>query len=35
MLPNGKLKLLTLLNDIMKDDIITQKIALKMNSDGY
>ena len=35
MLPNGKLKLLTLLTDIMKDDLITQKIALKMNGDGY
>lgn len=35
MLPNGKLKLLTLLTDIMKDDLIAQKIALKMNSDGY
>ena len=35
MLPNGKLKLLTLLTDIIKEDLITQKIAIKMNSDGY
>ena len=35
MLPNGELKLLTLLTDILKDDLITQKIALKMNDDGY
>ena len=35
MLPNGDLKLLTLLTDILKDDLIIQKIALKMNDDGY